>query len=58
MWVDGRWIPKDLFGQLILLWLVMVFIAGLLLWRLARNAKQRCGANSAGKNLRRRRARR
>ncbi len=41
MWIDGHWFPKDLVGQLLIVWLFGVGIAAVLIWRLGRKSKKR-----------------
>jgi hypothetical protein len=40
MWIEGRWFSRDLFGQLMLLWLAGVVVAGLVVWHLQRKSKK------------------
>lgn len=40
MWIEGHWISRDLFGQLILVWLVGLAVAGLVVWHLLRKSKK------------------
>lgn len=34
MWIEGRWFSKELFNQLIVIWLVGVCIVAVIVWRL------------------------
>lgn len=54
MWIEGHWISRDLFSQLILIWLVGVAIAAVAVWRLRNSTKSSDARRKYVKRTRRR----